>query len=888
MEQSVVSRSDELPATPDQDSFALTLRTHTVASLWVLAALVVTVNPLILLLDRLLLPEALHLVFFVRLLIEVAGGTALVLLFRRREWTEERAGAIAPAMVALLYSATAMLAWIDGSFASPYAASLPVILILSGSLFLWPARQAGSLYGAGYLFFILPLVLGLVPVGTLGPALAHQGFLVAVSVIVVASHEHRYRLVSKEYYSSLALKRTRGSLEEAFARLRDLDRVKNQFFSNISHELKTPLTMILAPLETLLAGDLGPLEPGQAGHLQTIRRNALGLLRLINDLLDLARLEERHVELKREAMDVPALLEEIVEYARPLAEKKGVRLALEASGATEGFSADGHKLERVFVNLLANALKFTPAGGQVTLALETDENELRIRVSDTGIGIASDQHARIFERFTQADGSATRKYGGTGIGLAYAREIVELHAGRISLESTVGAGSTFIVHLPRPAAQTAVPAIEGGGEPAEWGQSLVLLEESRFFDLEEAMQDELADPVDDRAKPFRILVVEDEPQMLRFLVMLLGEEHTVHAARNGREALEKAQGLVPDLVVTDFMMPEMDGLMLIAGLRNDHALAEIPVIMLTVRAQLEDRLEARERGADVYLAKPFSSRELTTAVRKMLEKRGRQARSVMRTQVQTLETISAGLAHEMQNPLSYIKNAVYLIGESVEKLMREVKGRERFLKEIKGNDELDRLEKKIRRLYTTAERGLTRIEQMVKLLRTYSREGYPDTPVELPVDEAVQTVASLISPRQEHEVALHLELDAEEMAVRCIPEEMHQAIRNLIQNALDATGPGGWVKVKTRVDAGTAVLQVQDNGSGIPREILGRIFTPFFTTKEPGQGMGLGLSITHQVITRAGGQIEVQSSPGAGTLFTVNLPGVRARRLPVAAAAGTG
>jgi signal transduction histidine kinase len=318
------------------------------------------------------------------------------------------------------------------------------------------------------------------------------------------------------------------------------------------------------------------------------------------------------------------------------------------------------------------------------------------------------------------------------------------------------------------------------------------------------------------------------------------------------------------------MMPEMDGLSLLGALRTDPSTEQIPVIMLTAKTQVEDRIDARTAGAEVYLTKPFNPRELRSAVAQLLHKRGQQVSFAVHEQVRSLETISAGLAHEIHNPLSYIRTALYVISESMVKIERAAA--DPVYRRSQPPEQMREARVKIGRMYAVALKGVERINRIVELLRNYAREGFPSEPTPMCLDDTVRDMSELLAPSHDHEILVELDLHAGSARVSCIPEEMQRAIGNLWQNALDAVGPGGRVTIKTRVEGSLAILEVADNGPGIPREELSRIFAPFYTSKDPGQGLGLGLSIAYQVITHSGGSLTVESVEEQGSTFRVRLP----------------
>ncbi len=646
-------------------------------------------------------------------------------------------------------------------YRSPYYAGLMLVAVGAGTLYRWNSLERYVTYGVictGYFSSALlqridhPSVLA-----------SNAFFLVSTVIVVAAAQGHSVSVAKREFFANLDLQATKSSLEQAFMRLQELDRLKSQFFSNITHELRTPLTMILAPVEGLLEGEIGNLRSPQKEYLRPIQHNALKLLKLINDLLDLAKIDEQYLRLRTEQTDLVELVSEIVEQAQPLAARKDIALELEIRGSVADLQVDVERMERALVNLLSNALKFTDPGGHVKIWMDVSDTEVQIGVRDSGIGIASDQIERVFERFSQADGSATRRYGGTGIGLALAKEIIELHGGTISVESQPDYGSEFVAHLKRGDAhlrpdvldrrQSSRPeAIHRRGEdrePREWTRSLLERKDYRFLEIAEATERRIAARGDAGPKSTKILVVEDNTDVLRFINMQLSQDHDVYLAPNGAKGLELALRELPDVIVTDYMMPEMDGLSLIRALRGDPRTGNIPVIMLTAKTQVQDRVDAREAGAEIYLSKPFSPRELRSAVGQLLERRGRQLSHALHEQVKSLELISAGLAHEIHNPLNYIRSALFVVEDVSLQLHAAAKdpARAGTLPAL-----IEDSQNKVLRMHSIAKKGIERIARIVELVRNYAREGYVREPIALGIDAVIEDMAPLFSPANDYEV----------------------------------------------------------------------------------------------------------------------------------------
>lgn len=399
-------------------------------------------------------------------------------------------------------------------------------------------------------------------------------------------------------------------------KLLEADRLKTEFFQNISHEFRTPLTLMLGPLETACN------RKSALPYDQTViaLRNARRLLRLVNQLLDLQKLDAGRMQPSFRPCDLVGFCRSIVESFSPYCEKKGISLITHLKDCPPLF-LDVERFDKVIYNLLSNAVKFTPSGGNITLSVESIGSHCLLQVKDTGIGIRQDQIPYLFERFRQAEGSASRSYEGTGLGLALVKELVELHHGQISVDSTYKKGTTFTIwlhfgttHLP-PEQVLAVPA------ELQLGRAAVEL-----ADIEMDLSDIQANGVPDEPQSLilgsqypTVLIVDDNPDLRRYVSHIISDSgFNVLLARNALEGFEVAKSHRPDLIVTDLMMPQVSGLDLIRMIRETDELRGVPVILLTAKADEDTRIEGVEQGADAYLSKPFNDRELLAEVRNLL------------------------------------------------------------------------------------------------------------------------------------------------------------------------------------------------------------------------------------------------------------------------------
>ncbi|MFV2112478.1 SpoIIE family protein phosphatase [Micromonospora sp. LOL_025] len=397
------------------------------------------------------------------------------------------------------------------------------------------------------------------------------------------------------------------------AALAELDAAKTEFFTDVSHELRTPLTLIAGPVRESLADRREPLPPGQRERLELVHRNTGRLRKLVNDMLDFARLEGGRLDAERVETDLPALTAGVAESFAYAMRQAGLAYRVDVGALPRTAYVDRDMWEKVVVNLLSNALKYTLAG-TVRLRLRGDGEHVTLTVDDTGVGVPADQQPLLFHRFHRVRGAGGRSHEGTGIGLALVQEMVHLHGGEVSVRSVEGEGSTFTVRLPygRPTAPTRRrERTDGPTHEAYVAEALHWLPEAA------PAHPEATD--DDARDAATVLVVDDNADLRAFLASLLAPHHRVVVAADGREALDRIAERVPDLVLTDVMMPRLDGFGLVRALRADRRTAGLPIIVLSARAGEEAAVEGLRTGADDYLAKPFSSEELLARVGAHLE-----------------------------------------------------------------------------------------------------------------------------------------------------------------------------------------------------------------------------------------------------------------------------
>lgn len=492
-------------------------------------------------------------------------------------------------------------------------------------------------------------------------------------------------ILEKQYTAkAIESEREKARLQKvAFARAaaEKETRMKSRFFANISHEFRTPLTLILGNAEQLLE----KVDEGTRRKLQSIILHGKKILRLVNQLLDLSRLESRSDGLRASRFPVHDFISKVSGAFESLAEQKGIRMTVEVEPEKQAFWIDPEKMEKVIGNLLSNALKFTPDGGRIDLRVrlvhpkDTPTGMVEISLSDSGVGIDAGELPYIFDRFYQVEGTHGRPFQGTGIGLSLARELVALHHGTIAVQSQPGEGTTFRILLPagrdhlRPEELKEVqPSMSPG--PAELENASILT------------PDDAVETAPHTGRRPQILIVDDHADMRRYLVDQLSPRFSVAQSHNGADALKTALRGQPELIISDIMMPEIDGLELTKRLKTNEMTCHIPVLLLTARALQMQKLEGLEHGADDYLTKPFDMQELHARVANLIESRRtlrtRFSRSITLSPSEVtassldeklVSRVMAYLEEHMHDPELSVDQLAQAIGMSRSNLHRKLK-----------------------------------------------------------------------------------------------------------------------------------------------------------------------------------------------------------------------
>ena len=663
---------------------------------------------------------------------------------------------------------------------------------------------------------------------------------------------------------ALALEEERRRAES----LAELDRAKTAFFSNVSHEFRTPLTLMLGPLEELLRHAPGTLPPGAVEAVSTAHRNSLRLLKLVNTLLDFSRLEAGRVDASFEPTDLAALTAELASVFRSASDKAGLQLVVECPPLPEPVYVDLDMWEKIVLNLLSNALKFTRTG-EIRVTLAWQDGHAVLRVADTGIGIPEADLPRMFQRFHRVKQGGGRTHEGTGIGLALVRELVAIHGGTASVESREGRGSVFSVTIPAGSEHLPAERVAAAHQltPTSVGAEPFVEEALRWLPAHDAP----AAAAGDGATRARLLVADDNADMRDYLARLLTPYYQVETVADGRAALDRIEAHPPDLVLADVMMPVLDGFGLVAAIRANDAVRSLPIILLSARAGEGAQIEGLEAGADQYLVKPFSARDLLARVASQLAlvrlRRGAEL-TIAESERQLREADArkdeflALLAHELRNPLAPIRTGLELI-------------------RLSGD-----APETVRRVRSMIERQVTLMVRLIDDLLDVSRitsgkivlQRRPTALAEV-VQSAVEAQRAVIEAA---EIALTIQLPPQACVVDVDPARVVQIVSNILHNASKFTPAGGRINLRVEVEQAApggrcAVIRVADTGIGIPSALLGRIFDLFTQGEAPAEraqgGLGLGLALARRLTEMHGGDIAASSEgPGRGSEFVVRLP----------------
>lgn len=676
-----------------------------------------------------------------------------------------------------------------------------------------------------------------------------------------------------------------------------IDRAKTAFFSNVSHEFRTPLTLMLSPIEEVLSRPVEVIGERERALLEVAHRNSLRLLRLVNALLDFSRVEAGRIQACFEPLDLCDFTAELASNFRSACERAGLVLTVDCHSLDEPAWVDRDLWEKIVLNLVSNAFKYTLEGG-IQVELKGENRHAVLTVRDSGVGIPEAELPRVFERFHRIEGQHGRTHEGTGIGLALVNELAKLHGGAIAVESVEGKGSAFTVTLPLGNAHLPADRLRAARPRASPATGVdAFIEEALRWLPEEARGGPVATEMADLSVPAgaaRVLIADDNADMREYMRRLLGNRHAVELAGDGVEALAAVRARRPDLVLTDVMMPRLDGFGLLRSIREDAGLRDLPVILVSARAGEEASVEGLSAGADDYLVKPFSARELIARVDGVLAlaRVRREAEDHLRELNETLEQRVAVAIAERETAEIQLRQAQKMeaigrltggVAHDFNNLLQVVSGNLQLLaKDLEGNP---RAEHRLRNALS----GVTRGAKLASYLLAFARRQ-PLEPKAINLGRLIRALDDMLRRALGEEVEIETVIAGGLWNTLVDPTQVENALLNLAINARDAMQGRG----RLTIEAGNAfldddyaarheevapgqyvMLAVTDTGCGMSPEVMERVFEPFFSTKPEGQGTGLGLSMIYGFIKQSNGHIKLYSEVGQGTTIRLYLPRVR-------------
>ncbi|MDQ2714053.1 MAG: ATP-binding protein [Chloroflexota bacterium] len=728
------------------------------------------------------------------------------------------------------------------------------------------------------------LVLPIIRTGEERP----YGFLVAgISPRCHLDDDYRgfLTLVAGQVATAVASACAFQDAQERVEALAELDRAKTTFFSNVSHEFRTPLTLLLGPLETVLADTQHDLAPAHREQLEMVRRNALRQLKLVNTLLDFSRIEAQRAEVVYESTDLALLTADLASAFRSAIEKAGMQLVVECPPLPDLVYVDREMWEKIVFNLLSNAFKFT-FKGSIKIALRMVDDTVELQVEDTGIGIAGEDLPRLFERFYQVRGVRARSYEGSGIGLALVQGLVRLHGGTIEVSSVPDTGTTFTVRLPsgtahllsdrigvpRLLASTAAGVAPYIEEALHWSPEATQMVTP---DVNGTLEDlpvlsglsTASAAVQQSAQRARLLIVDDNADMRDYLKRLLIPQYTLQLAADGLMALEIAQRWQPDLILSDVMIPGLDGFALITALRADPRTRAIPIILLSARAGEEATIVGLKAGADDYLVKPFTAREVLVHVEARLE--------IARLRQETISRMDEfiGIAgHELRTPLTAIKGNVQLARRQLGRLLKQ---------ETALSDGIASTIANVQDFLERTERQVSMQNRLVSDLLDVSRIQTGRLELQCERHNLIALVREVVEDQRLLTPGRTIRLDRlppEEVPVLADAGRLRQVVNNYLSNALKYSQASSPIEVGVEHMGTQARVLVRDYGPGLSQADQQRIWERFYRAlsvenKSPsGAGLGLGLHISRMIIEQHSGQVGVESEPGTGSTFWFTVP----------------
>jgi signal transduction histidine kinase len=843
--------------------------------------------PFFTILDFFMYPQYLSILFLIRLIITFP---CIVIFFaiKKSAFLQKHINQVSTFLFLEAGFGISIMIHLTEGYLSPYYAGLAVVILVLCVTLTQPLKKTILISALIYASYILPILIE-GDITNIPYFVNNNFFLIAMIVFAIfgaySKEIYQYNTFKSRYEiqnSNEELSKVTKELEATNKKLRELDQIKMRFFANVSHELRTPLTLIIGPLEQLLQHwrDMDPVP-----MLRAMEANAHRLLRQVNTILNFAKADVGKLACHYKDGNLGEILTELFQASLPYSKQKNIEMTISGTDEIPDTALDIEKVETIAANLISNALKFTSDKGKISIFAGSDKQIIWFEVQDTGIGIPEDKMDNIFERFHQIDDQHSRNNEGTGLGLAMVRELTLLHGGKVKVRSKIGKGSVFRIELPmkpsspesdrrKSAGRRKIDKIVEerlgvliGKEDPKKGKAD---KKTLFADMGRGsgLGDSIAMGYKEKTKTAppdaqKILVVEDNPDLRAFIVSNLFETYVVEQAENGRSGLELARRMNPDLIVSDVMMPEMDGYELCREIRNDPFLSKVPIILVTAKSGGEAVETGLEIGATDYVPKPFEMRELKARIATHLKNRSLEKNINEReTRLTAIGQMTSAVVHDLKNPLNTIMGFTQIAQQDSEAL--EEKTISKNLSYVMESSV--RLNRMIAEILDFAKGYAPRLNSEPVLLVPFL-----ETTLTVHKERLSQVGISLFSK--------HVECDNAQ--VRFDSDQMHRVIENLIMNSKDAFFNSNHelqekiIRVETQCNKSRAVIRFSDNGPGIPEEIKTSIFDPFTTTGKK-TGVGLGLSTVRNIVSAHSGTIAVRTdAEKGGAVFELTFPVVQ-------------
>lgn len=743
-----------------------------------------------------------------------------------------------------------------------------ITAISTAAICLYRGAREARFYLLGWLVFLTGVSITMLERAAVIPysivtEYAGQAALTFEVVFLSLALADKFNIMRQE--KRIAERKALESQELALQNLKQADELKNEFLAITSHELRTPLYGMIGIAESLRDGILGPVHPKMKNQLSMIISSGKRLTELINEILDFSKLKYDSIDLKLRPININSVFQIVLAILNPLLRNKPIQLINEIDDELPTVRADENRLQQILYNLLDNAIKYTDEG-TIKISAHEEHGMLKINISDSGHGISQEHIETIFQPFQQGETSLSRKAGGIGIGLNITKSLVELHDGKLDVVSTVGEGTTFTVSLP------IQYEIQTNKSKEIQTEKDVLKEQTNILQFPHPVNQESS----------KILVVDDEVVNVQVLMNQLSlHGYEVLTSLRGEDVFDIVEKNQIDLLILDIMMPGMSGYEVCQRLREEYSLMELPVLMLTAKNQLQDKMLAFEAGANDYLVKPCDKQELLTRVKTLvhvkvlneeimqmnaeLEEKVQERTSELKVANEHLQDIAASrrkllanIAHELGTPVTIIHHYIQSIQQQIISIEDE-----HYMKLV--TDKINVLNRLIEDLYQLSALEAENI--------SFSLE---DEPLQQCLTKMIKNckLTVLQSGRQFKKEALPNNLSDYTCAID--EARIDQLLSNLISNAIKNTDEVvGVISIATTVNHEHVTISISDNGRGIAEEELPYIFERFYKQQSRSDepvGTGLGLAIVKQIVENHRGNITVESEINVGTTFHVSLP----------------